>query len=121
MAKQTTPHTESQQNRNPDRNDLEPGQMEQETGRGKDASTYRNADGAQTGSNRAPEKYPRASERPNTEPAGAAYEGSLSTRTPEGDGQGITAHSASEESSRQRKVVKDRPDAQAGTNHNLSE
>ena len=121
MAKQTTPHTESQQNRSPDQTDLEPDQLAQETCGGDDASTYRNADGAQTGTNRAPEKYPRASERLNTEPAVAAYEGSLRTRTPQGEGQGITGHSASEESSRQRKVVKDRPDAQAGTNHNLSE
>jgi len=40
--------------------------------------------------------------------------GSVSTRTPESDQQGITNHSASEESARQRKVVSERPDAQAG-------
>ncbi len=120
MAHQTTPHTESQQNKNPDQTDLEPDQLAQDAGRGADAELFRNADGAQTGSNRAPEKYPRAAEHLNTEPA-SAYEGSLSTRTPQADAPGITSHSASEESARQQKVVKDRDDANAGLNHNRTD
>ncbi len=121
MAHQTTPHTESQQNRNPDQTDLEPDQLAQDAGRGPDAELYRNADGAQTGSNRAPENFPRAAEHLKTEPASAAYEGTLSTRTPQSDAPGITSHSASEESARQQKVVKDRDDAKAAVNHNRTD
>jgi len=47
----------------------------------------------------------------------AAYEGSISTRTPKSQGQGITPRSSKEENARQEKVVRDRPDAQAGVNH----
>ena len=118
MAQQTTPHTESQQNRTPDRTDLEPDQQEQTAGTDRDADLYANNAGAETGTNRAPERFPDTRPNANTEQAPAAFEGPLSTRTPGGDGQGITSHSAGEESTRQQKVVKDRPDAQAGVNQN---
>jgi hypothetical protein len=117
MAHQTTPHTQTEQNRKPDRSDLEPDQMEQTAGRGPDSDLYRNRDGAQTGTNRGPQHAPGARGNPNSQPAPAAYEGSTNTRTPEGEKQGITSHSSQEESSRQQKVVNDRSDAQAGVNH----
>lgn len=117
MAHSTTPHTESQQNRKMDRTDLEPDQLEQTAGTGADAELYRNNEGAQTGTNRGPQNFPDNATNLNTEPAVAAYEGSVSTRTPGGAVQGITAHSSEEESRRQQKVVKDRPDAEAGVNH----
>lgn len=117
MPHATTPHTESQQNHKLDRTDLEPDQLEQTVGTGDDAALYGNNAGAQTGTNRAPEEFPDTASNLNTEPAAAAYEGDLSTRTPGGSGQGITGHSADEESARQQKVVKDRPDAEAGVNH----
>jgi hypothetical protein len=117
MAHQTTPHTESEQNRKPDQSDLEPDQLEQSAGRGQDSDLYRNHDGAQTGTNRGPQHAPGSRGNPNTQPAAAAYEGATSTRTPASEKQGITSHSSHEESSRQQKVVKDRSDAKAGVNH----
>jgi hypothetical protein len=118
MAHSTTPHTQTQQNREPEQTDLEPDQLKQEVGRGKDSDLYREREGAQTGTNRGPEFIPNLRGNPNSEPAAAALEGSTTTRTPGGKEQGITSHSAEEESRRQEKVVKDRPDADAGVNHN---
>ncbi len=46
-----------------------------------------------------------------------AHEGSVTTRTPEGAKQGISNASSTEDAAGQKKVVKDRPDAQAGVNH----
>lgn len=118
MAHTTTPHTQTQQNVRPEQSDLEPDQLEQTAGTGDDADLYRNSDGAQVGSNRGARFVHRAAGHPNTEPAVAAHEGSVTTRTPGGEKQGITSRSAEEESARQKKVVNDRPDAQAGVNHN---
>lgn len=116
MAIQSTPHTESQQNSNPAQSDLEPNLETADAGRGADAETYENRDGAQTGANRS--FHANVSQGPKhiAEPATAAEYGTMSTRTPKSDSQGITNHSASEESARQEKVVRDRPDAQAGVN-----
>ncbi len=111
-----TPHTTSQQNRHFDRTDLDPDQLEQTAGTAEDARNYENNDDAQTGTNRAPRSFPDSATRLNTEPAVAAEEGDLSTRTPGGEGQGISNHSRTEESSRQKKVVSERTDAQAGVN-----
>jgi hypothetical protein len=116
MPHSTTPHTLSQQNRKLDRTDLEADQLEQTAGT--DAQTYENRDVAQTGTHRAPQHFPDTASNLNTEPARAAYEGSLETRTPVGRSQGITSRSSDEESARQQKVVKDRLDAQAGINQN---
>ncbi|MDF2435269.1 MAG: hypothetical protein JWP44_4900 [Mucilaginibacter sp.] len=117
MAHATTPHTQSQQNRQYDRTDLEPDQLEQTAGTGADASIYQNNAGAQTGTNRAPERFPDSAHHPNTEPQPVSYEGKLASRAPRANTQGISNHSSSEESSRQEKVVGERPDAQAGVNH----
>jgi hypothetical protein len=92
MAHATTPHTETQQNRKLDRTDLEPDQLEQTSGTGEDAELYRNNEGAQTGTDRAPEKFPDAASNLNTE-------------------------QADEENVGQERVVRNRPDAQAGVNH----
>jgi hypothetical protein len=119
MTKQTTPHTQSQQNVNPNQSDLELDQLEETSGTENDAEMYRNMDGAETGTNRAPHKFADPSGHRSIEPATTAYEGPLSTRTPKGPGQGITSRSSDEESTRQEKVVKDRPDAQAGVNHSI--
>jgi len=66
--------------------------------------------------NRAPREIETRSERHQIEPETEAHEGRVTSRTPKQPSQGITAHSAEEESERQEKVVKDRPDAQAGVN-----
>ncbi len=46
-----------------------------------------------------------------------AHQGSVTTRTPEGAKQGISNASSTEDAQGQKKVVEDRPDAQAGVNH----
>ena len=114
MAIQSTPHTESQQNTNPAESDLEPNLATADVGRGADAESFEIRDGAQTGGNRAFHRNEEQGPKHNAEPATAAEYGTVSTRTPESDSQGITNHSASEESARQKKVVSERPDAQAG-------
>jgi hypothetical protein len=115
MTRQKTPHTQTQQNTNPEQTDLEPGQTESFDEAATD-DAYTNMDGAESGGPRTPVKTPTRSRRRKTEPATSAQEGSLSTRSPKGSQQGITSHSSNEESARQEKVVKDRPDAQAGVN-----
>jgi hypothetical protein len=117
VTKQKTPHTQSQQNANPAQTDLEPGQQQIDAGRGADEQLYDNMEGSETGGTRSPKKSADLPAQHNTEPQTAAYEGSLSTRTPRKPAQGITGHSSEEESDRQEKVVDDRPDAQAGINH----
>ncbi len=120
MAHPTTPHTETQQNTNPGRPDLKPDQTEQTEGTRGSADFDRIHEGEQAGTVRAPQNFPDASGKSRIAPSDAAYEGSTSTRTPKGAAQGITGHSSDEESQRQEKVVKDRPDAQAGVNHSRS-
>ena len=114
MTKQKTPHTQSQQNVMPEQTELEPGQEAYESG--SDQETYRRMGGSETGQDRSPRKQQGRSKTRKTEPATAAFEGSVSTRTPKRPVQGITSRSAQEESERQQKVVNDRPDSQAGVN-----
>jgi hypothetical protein len=114
MAMKTTPHTQSQQNKDPTQSDLETDQMAQDSGQEGDEALYENADGAQAGGTRAFNANAIRSKLPNTQPRTAALDGGIDTRTPESEDQGITNHSASEESARQRKVVSERPDSLAG-------
>lgn len=117
MIKQTTPHTQSQQNVSSDQTDLPaPDELSSDAGLGAD-ETYANMEGAESGGNRSPHQTEKGSIQHNTEPAEAAYEGSVMTRTPKEAKQEITLRSAEEESERQEKVVRDRPDARAGVNH----
>jgi hypothetical protein len=116
MTRQTTPHTQTEQNVNPAQSDLEQDEMTQASGTGDDAGIYDEMDGAETGGDRAPRKILNDENRTRVQDAPASYEGSLTTRTPKGDGQGITSRSQREESERQEKVVEDRPDAEAGIN-----
>jgi hypothetical protein len=117
MAHPTTPHAETQQNRKLDRTDLKPDQLEQTSAMDEDGELYRNNEGAQTGTNRAPQNFPDTASNLNTQQAVAAFEGSVSTRTPPGSGQGISSRSSDQENEGQQRVVRDRPDAQAGVNH----
>lgn len=114
MAIQTTPHTETQQNPDATQSDLDTNHMAQDTDQAGEESLYENADGAQTGGTRAFHANAIRSKLPNTQPRTAALDGGIDTRTPESEDQGITNHSASEESARQRKVVSQRPDSLAG-------
>jgi len=115
MAKQRTPRSQSQQNIEAEQRDLQP-EADEYPIKGEEQSFTGRA-GAETGGNRAPRIIHTRYEKHKTEPAAAAYEGSVSTRTPKNAAQGITSHSAAEESARQEKVVRDRLDAQAGVNH----
>jgi hypothetical protein len=117
MAIQKSPHPQSEENTNPARADLEPDELEQNAGTGPDAELYQNMDGAETAGTRTPKREPPRGQGTAVEPASAAYEGTLASRTPHGETQGITNRSLDEESERQQRVVEDRPDAQAGVNH----
>ncbi len=116
MAMQKSPHPNTQQDTKPEQSDLELNEQEYEVDSPADQAIYRAAEGAETGMNRSPREIDTRSERRRVEPETEAHEGSVSTRTPKQSSQGITTHSAEEESRRQEKVVKDRADAQAGVN-----
>ncbi len=116
MTKQKSPHTNTQQNVKPEQSDLEADEQVYETDSPGDQAIYQQAEGAETGTNRSLRQMtPRAVEH-RTEPEKEAHEGSVTTRTPKGAGQGITSRSSEEESERQKKVVSIRPDARAGVN-----
>jgi len=116
MAKQTTPHIQTQQNTTPEQTDFEPEQERFENNAEASSEISRRLQDSQTGDVRSPRKVSSRSRRRKTEPEAVAHVGGTATRTPKGPGQGLTGHSAVEESIRQEKVVKDRPDAQAGVN-----
>jgi hypothetical protein len=78
---------------------------------------YNRREGAQSGTNRGSHYIPEAAAQANTEEPAAAYEGSVTTRSPEGEKQGISSHSAGEEQASQQAVLGERPDAQASVNH----
>jgi hypothetical protein len=111
MTKQTTPHTQTEQNVNPEQTDLDINESMSD-----EEVIYARMEGAETGTDRSPRKVPVRKEQQVTEPETTAHEGSVNTRTPHMPTQVITSRSAEEESSRQNKVVNERPDAQAGVN-----
>lgn len=117
---QTTPHTESQANQDRAQDDLEPNAFVQDLGRGDDAATYEIADGAQTGGDRAFARNESQGPKHNALSETEAHTGHLTSRTIQSDNQGISNHSATEESAGQAKVVNDRPDSQAGLNRSGS-
>lgn len=118
MAQQKSPHTQSEQNQPQAQMNLEPGELEKMLGTGEDAKTYENNDGAQTGGTRSPRHAPRAAVKHNVEPATEAFEGATTSRTvKDPNKQGATNRSSAMENEGQEKVVKDRPDSQAGVNH----
>jgi hypothetical protein len=114
MATQSTPHTQTQQDTPGTQADLEPNQVAQESGQDQDADIYQNMDGAQTGGTRAFNATASDDDLTNTVGQDFAGSGHVNTRTPHSDQQGITNHSANEESARNEKVVSERPDAQQG-------
>ena len=116
MAMQKSPHPNTQQNTKPEQSDLEVDEQEYEADSSEDQELYDHSEGAETGMNRNPREIETRSQRHQIEPEKEAHQGRLSTRTPNQTSQGITARTAAQESTRQEKVVKDRPDAQAGVN-----
>lgn len=117
MSIQKSPHTQTQQNTVPEQTDLEADEQEYEADSPAEQTLYEHMEGAETGAGRNPRDVEaRSSIHNRTEPEVQAHEGAVSTRTPKRPVQGITSHSATEESERQEKVVNHRPDAQAGVN-----
>jgi hypothetical protein len=116
MTKQKSPHTQTEQDTKPEQTDLEAGEEEYEADSQSDQEIYTRMEGAETGEDRTPRKVETRNVRHRTEPEVTAHEGSVDTRAPKRPVQGITSHSAEEESARQEKVVNDRPDAEAGLN-----
>lgn len=116
MTKQKSPHTNTQQNRRPEETDLETPEQAYQSDPGADQKLYENRDGSESGSKRTPREIATRVENHRSEPEQEAHEGSVTTRSPKHQAQGITSRSSEEESGRQEKVVSIRPDAQAGVN-----
>jgi hypothetical protein len=116
MTIRKSPHPNTQQDTKAEQSDLEVNEQEFEADSPADQAIYQAAEGAETGMNRSPREIDARSERHRVEPETEAHGGRVSTRTPKQSSQGITTHSAEEESRRQERVVKDRADAQAGVN-----
>ncbi len=114
MTIQKSPHTNTQQDTKPEQTDLDAGEEVYEAD--EDENLYSRADGAETGMNRSRREVQTRTERHRTEPEVAAHEGQISTRVPKRPAQGISSRE-DDEAKRQKKVVKNRPDAQAGVNH----
>jgi hypothetical protein len=115
MAKQNSPHTQTQQDTHFAQTDVNQDELEQNTG---NASEYEEMDGAQTGGKRSPKTMPQSANQKNTEDRQVAYEGTLASRSFDDDTkQGVTTAPSSKEAEGQRKVVGQREDAQAGVNH----
>jgi hypothetical protein len=115
MTKQKSPHTQTQQDTHFAQTDVNPDELEQNTGQ---ASEYENREGAETGGKRSPKTMPASAHSHNTEDQPVAYEGSLASRTFDDDTkQGVTTNASSKEAEGQRKVVGAREDSQAGVNH----
>lgn len=114
MTKQKSPHTQTEQNMPREQSDMDSPQSDLNAEA--EERTYEHMEGAETGMNRSPRRTPRSAQQHNTEPETVAHEGSIAARAPKRPVEGITDR-PEEESARQRKVVNDRPDAQAGVNH----
>lgn len=112
---QKSPHTQTEHNVSPLQTDTDQEQSVEGLGHG-DAELYANREGAQTGGNKAPLNIDLRGTQQVKVQNHPAHTGNLTTRTPESANQGITSHSASEESSRQHKVADEREDAQACVN-----
>ena len=74
--------------------------------------------GAESGATRSSKRYVRAPGHHNTTPEQTAHVGRATTRTPSGTNQGISNRSIAIEDEGQEKVVRKRPDVQAGLNSN---
>ncbi len=120
MAIQSTPHTESQQNRGEAETELEPNQIAERIERDGDAGLYADTDGAQTAMNRSEHITDGNGPKHKVEPATSAYTGATSTEVGSGEAQGITNHSQTAEHDGQVKVMKGREDATASSGEEAS-
>ena len=104
MAIQTTPHTETEQNISAEM-DLEPNMAPQDMGRGADAATYEDAEGAQTGGNRSFHATDGRDNQPKSLDEGTAMTPSRHHQIPTSDAPGITNSGGSKERETQEKVI----------------
>ena len=111
MAIQSTPHTESQQNKGEAQTELEPNQIAERIERDGDAGLYAHTDGAQTGSNRAERITDGNGPKHNVLGEASADTGATSAGVGDGETQGITNHSQHAEHDGQVKVMKGRENA----------
>lgn len=109
MAVQKTPHTNTQQNVNSAAMDLEPNQSPQDLGRGEDAKLYENAEGAQTGEDRAFHRNDRRDNQPKSIDEGTRVQAENTTHMQRSDMPGVTTHTAGEENARQQRVERNKP------------
>lgn len=104
MAVQKSPHTNTEQNVSSAAMDLEPNLAPQDVGRGEDAKLYQNADGAQTGENRAFHMHDRRDNLPKSIDEGTRMQAENTARMQREEMPGVTTHTAGEEKERQQKV-----------------
>ncbi len=90
---------------NSDEMDLETNMAPQDMGRGEDAKTYENADGAQTGGNRSFHSTDGRDNQPKSLDEGTAMTPSRHNLVPPGDTPGITNSGGSKERETQEKVL----------------
>lgn len=113
MAIQSTPHTESQQNKSETETELTPNQIAGRIERDGDDGLYAHMDGAQTGMNRGEHVTDASGSKHKVEPGASAETGATSSGVGDGDAQGITNHSQHAEHAGQVKVMREREDAVA--------
>ncbi len=113
MAIQSTPHTESQQNKSESQTEMSPNQIAERIERDGDAGLYAHTDGAQTGMNRAERVTDGSGPKHKVEPGASAETGATSAQVGDAATQGVTNHSQQAEHAGQVKVMKEREDASA--------
>lgn len=104
MAIQSTPHTQTQQDRNSAEADLEPNMNPQDSYRA-DPKLYENSDGAQTGGTRAFNANAGRDHQPKSIDEGTGMTAPNGPTLPQGDTPGVTNAPGSVERGRQEKVI----------------
>lgn len=115
MAIQSTPHTESQQNRGEAETELEPNQIAERLERDGNDGLYANMDGAQTGMSRSAHITDVTGPKHNVLDEASAATGATAAGVGDGETQGITNRSQHAEHDGQVKVMKGREDAAASS------
>ena len=111
MAIQSTPHTESQQNKGEAETELEPNQIAERLERDGEAGLYAKMDGAQTGMNRAERITDGGGPKHKVLGEASADTGATSAGVGDGEAQGIPNHSQHAEHDGQVKVMQGREQA----------
>lgn len=118
MAIQSTPHTESQQNKDQNETEMDPNQIAARIEKDGAEGIYANMDGAQTGMNRSEHVTDVKGQKHKVEPGASASTGFTSAELKDGDAPGVSNHSISTERPGQEKVIREREEV---TLHTASE